>query len=66
MLGNLYVEMKIQKITQAQLAQAINNTTRAVSNKLLGKRDFTSSEMFAIQKAFFPEKNLEYLFAKVE
>lgn len=64
MYGNLYIEMKIKKITQDELRKCIGITRQAVVNKLKGKTDFTSSEMFEIRKKFFPNCSLEYLFEK--
>ena len=64
MYGNLYLELKEKKITQDKVAEALGISRRAVTLKLKGKTDFTSSEMFEIRKKFFPNCSLEYLFEK--
>lgn len=63
MFTNLYVEMKKANITQLKMSKTLGITNRALYNKLT-KGDFTSDEMFTIQKQFFPDKSLEYLFKR--
>lgn len=64
MLANLAVEMKMKKVTQTQIAEALKITNFSVWKKINGKTDFTASEMFKIQDTFFPDKDLRYLFEK--
>lgn len=66
MFGNLYKEIKLNNITQTQISRLLKITNRAMNLKIRGKTDFTSDEMFAIQKEFFPDKSLEYLFKRDE
>ena len=66
MLGNLYISLKQKKISQADLARLLNLSANSVNRKLLGKREFKSSEMLLIQKKFFPEQTLEFLFYNEE
>lgn len=64
MYGNLYIEMKKKDVSQADISKRLGITSRAMSNKIRGKTDFTTSEMFTIKNEFFPDKTLEYLFTK--
>lgn len=64
MLGNLIIEIKKSKFSQGKIAEYLGISANSMSKKVTGKWDFTASEMFAIQKEFFPDKSLEYLFAK--
>lgn len=64
MLGNLIIEAKKRKITYTLIAKLLSLSNNSVTQKMRGKRDFTASEMFAIQKEFFPDMTLEYLFEK--
>lgn len=64
MYGNLMAEMRNAKITQRAIAKTIEISENAMSAKMYGRHDFTASEMFTIQKEFFPDKTLEYLFTK--
>lgn len=64
MYGNLYIEMKKKDVSQADISKRLGITSRAMSNKIRGKTDFTTSEMFTIKNEFFSDKTLEYLFTK--
>lgn len=64
MYGNLIAEMKKAKITQTRIAKLLQISNNSVSKKISGKFSFRADEMFAIQKEFFPDKTLEYLFTK--
>ena len=64
MYGNLYIQMKKSEHSQTQVRKELGITSRAFNSKMRGKHDFTTSEMFTIQKEFFPDKTLEYLFTK--
>ena len=63
MFANLYVEMKKAKVTQVKMAAMLGVSNRTLNKKILNGV-FTSDEMFAIQREFFPNKTLEYLFTK--
>lgn len=64
MFGNLYKELKLRKLTQVELSERLGITNRAFNKKIKGQTDFTCDEMFTIQREFFPDKSLEYLFHK--
>lgn len=64
MLLNLYAEIKRTGRTQTEVAKFLGITKYSFNMKILGKSPFKSDEMFAIQKEFFPDKTLEYLFEK--
>lgn len=63
MFANLYAEMKKAKITQVKMSALLGITNRGL-NKKIQRGDFTSDEMFTIQRTYFPDKSLEYLFIK--
>ena len=63
MFANLLVEMKRNKISQANVAKTLGITTRGLSKKLSGG-DFKSEEMIKIQETFFPDIDLKTLFTK--
>ena len=62
MYPNLKREMYMKRITHAQIAHATSVRASTITEKINGKHEFKSSEMFTIQKEFFPELTLEYLF----
>lgn len=62
MYANLKKELFAKNITQYQLAKTLKVGENTMSKKMRGKTDFTLSEMFTIQKEFFPDLTLEYLF----
>nr|DAL93597.1 MAG TPA: Regulatory protein-modification, helix-turn-helix, transcriptional regulator, DNA [Caudoviricetes sp.] len=64
MFANLYTELKKAHITQIRVSKELGITDRSFSKKIHGNTDFTCEEMFAIQQKFFPDKTLEYLFAR--
>ena len=64
MFGNLYKELKLKGITQTEICKYLGLTNHGFNKKIRGDTDFTSKEMFAIQQKFFPDKTLEYLFAR--
>lgn len=64
MYGNLMAEMKKHRISQRDIARKLNISDNSMSAKMLCRHDFSNTEMFAIQKEFFPDKTLEYLFTK--
>lgn len=62
MLVNLINEKKNKKITSKQIANLLNTREATISDKLNGKSRFSFDEAIIIQKVFFPEYKLEYLF----
>lgn len=61
MLNNLYTLMREKRVTQTQMAKALQISNNSMNQKLRGKVRFTIDEMLAIQRQFFPEYSLEYL-----
>jgi len=66
MFPNLKAEMARKKIDGLTLSVAIGCTPKTFSNKLSGKSEFTRSEIFTIQKEFFPKLSVDYLFSENE
>lgn len=66
MLTNLETARKYKDITLKQIADLLGVRIATVSDKINGKSNFTFDEALKIQKVFFPEYTLEYLFAKKE
>jgi len=64
MYGNLLIEMKKSNIHNRDIAKCIGVCLESARQKVNGKREFTSDEMFKIQDAFFSEIDLRYLFEK--
>ncbi|MFS7200603.1 XRE family transcriptional regulator [Carnobacterium divergens] len=67
MLKNLEVALSEKKITRSQVASILGYTRYAtISDKIEGKTTFSFDEALKIKRAFFPEYELEFLFAKEE
>lgn len=66
MYPNLKRELYLSGVTQVMLAKTLGVGTNTLAKKMHGKTEFKSSEMFAIQRAYFPTMTLDYLFAKTE
>lgn len=62
MLVNLIKEMAVSKISQEDLAKALNVHRNTIANKLDGKGKFSIKDALVIQQLFFPTLGLEYLF----
>ena len=62
MLHNLEAEIARKKLTKQQVADRIGIGTRALYDKINGRTKFTTEEAFKLQKAFFPDQSLGYLF----
>ena len=62
MYGNLIIEMKKKKVTQAEIAKALNISRRSVFNKVSGNIEFSMSEALTIKRTFFDDQTIEYLF----
>lgn len=59
---SLNAEIARQNIKTKDIATALNLTEKSVRNKIIGKYDFTYSEMKAIRDKFFPQLTIDYLF----
>jgi hypothetical protein len=66
MFPNLKAEMARQNISGLTISEFIGCNPKTFSSKLTGKTEFTRSEIFKIQKAFFPNFTVEYLFSESE
>lgn len=66
MYPNLKKELYLSGVTQVRIAKELGVGTNTLAKKMHGVTEFKASEMFAIQRAFFPNLTLEYLFAKTE
>lgn len=63
---NLLAEMARRGIRPQDIQKVIGKTRDTVRNKLSGKRGFTVVEAFAIQKNFFPDLDVKYLFERAD
>lgn len=67
MYKNLICEMKIKKISNIDIAKALNIHRNTVSRKLFGKGTrFDMEEAQKIQERFFPTVPTDYLFKLYE
>ena len=64
--NNLKGEMAKKNVTIEEIAECLNVHRNSVANKINGRSKFSISEAFKIQKNFFPELEVEYLFAIAE
>lgn len=64
MLINLINAMKLEGITQSQLADLLDVRQATISDKITGKAKFYFEEALRIKTVFFPKYEIEYLFAK--
>lgn len=60
---NLRAEMARRKLTLKQISDAMHMNRDTLSRKLSGKSPLYLDEAFEVQKMFFPEMKVEYLFA---
>lgn len=63
--GNLRNEMTKNKITQIAIAKFLGISANSLNMKIMGKTEFTMEEAQRIQKKFFPNLTLDFLFNKV-
>lgn len=63
--SNLRAEMARQKISIQDIAQVLEVNRDTASNKLSCKTPITLNEAFKINRAFFPDSNIEYLFSEL-
>lgn len=59
---NLKAEMARNGVSGADISSKIGVSQKSFSNKLIGKTEFTRSEMIAIQSVFEQGFTIEYLF----
>lgn len=59
---NLKAEMARNSITIKEIAESIGVTRDTLSNKLKRKTPIALDEAFAINRIFFPEQDIHYLF----
>lgn len=64
MLHNLEAEMARNQVKRIDIARLLNLSTRAVYGKISGESKFTTSEAIKIQRTYFPNLTIEYLFAE--
>lgn len=62
MFPNLKAEMARINIDGITLSELIGCTPKTFSNKMNGKSEFTRAEIFKIQREFFPNDTIDYLF----
>lgn len=65
-LHNLEAEMARTHVKKVDIARLLNISTRTVYGKIHDQSKFTTSEAIKIQKTYFPELSIEYLFAETE
>lgn len=64
MLHNLQAEIARKRIPQVELANCIDVSDRTIRKKITGESAFTFPEAQMIRDTFFPDLELDYLFAK--
>lgn len=62
---NLRAELSRNGIKQKDVAKLLGVSELTVSKKINGKTSFTIDEAFLIQKTFFPNFTVDYLFSDV-
>lgn len=61
-LKNLVKEMAAAKVTNEMLANKLDVHRNTIANKLAGNGRFSIEEAMCIQKVYFPQLGIEYLF----
>lgn len=62
--SNLKAEMAKKDITIEAISKTLDIHRNSVANKLQGKSAFSIEEAVKIQRDYFPDKPLKYLFAR--
>ncbi|MBP1992520.1 hypothetical protein [Paenibacillus eucommiae] len=62
MFPNIRAEMARKNLTIAAMAEVLKINERTLGSKLLGKTEFTWTEVSKIRQLFFPSCSVEYLF----
>ena len=66
MLRNLEAEITRKKLSREEIASGIGISTRSLYDKLNGKSKFNVEEAFTLQRIFFPDKDIDYLFEQTD
>lgn len=66
MFRNLRAEMAREGFDGKKIASGIGISNKSFSNKILGKSEFTRTEMIKIHRQFFPKCSIGYLFEMSE
>lgn len=66
MLHNLWAEMNRLGITTEDVARTLNVNRKTAYNKIRGMSPFKIPEARIIQKTYFPQYTIEYLFEQKE
>ena len=66
MFSNLRAEMARKNLTIIHMAKSINMNRDTLGKKLSGKSPLYLDEAFEINKKFFPETTITYLFHELE
>ncbi len=66
MYNNLIIAMKSKGVTYTQIAELLNCRYQTVSDKINGNTEagFLFEDAFKIKKVFFPEYDVEFLYAR--
>lgn len=62
MFPNIRAEMARKGLTITSMASDLHINDRTLGNKLLGRTEFTWTEVSQIRQRFFPSCSFEYLF----
>ena len=62
---NLVSEIAKRDIKRKKIAEALNISYKAFSNKMRGVAPFTSDEALIIHESFFPELDMKFLFKRL-
>ena len=65
-LRNLEAEITRKKLSREEIASGIGISTRSLYDKLNGKSKFNVEEAFTLQRIFFPDKDIDYLFEQTD
>lgn len=65
MFSNLRAEMARKQITIQEIANTIGVGRDAASQKLSGKTAITLAEAFKVEREYFPDSDVRYLFAEL-
>mgnify|MGYP000406882616 CR=1 FL=1 len=64
MFGNLNAEMGRKRLTIRKVSKRSGIQYDSLRNKMSGRTEFTHKEMYLIKNNCFPDKTIDYLFAK--
>lgn len=64
MYRNLVSEMQEKSVALQRIAEALNIHRNTARIKLIGNGEFTITQARTIRDNFFPDKNIDYLFAR--